>query len=118
MESGRGLGPRRSREKYTVEAMIRIRCAGEHGTRQGELCEGCRVLADYANQRLVHCPHGEGKPVCADCTIHCYRPAEREEIRAVMRYAGPRMPFRHPILALRHLIDKQRRPKPRSGSAR
>jgi hypothetical protein len=29
----------------------------------------------------------------------------REQVRAVMRYAGPRMLWRHPILALEHLWD-------------
>jgi len=29
----------------------------------------------------------------------------RERIRAVMRYAGPRMLWRHPLLALLHLAD-------------
>jgi hypothetical protein len=33
---------------------------------------------------------------------------EREEVRVVMRYAGPRMISRHPILALWHLIDGRR----------
>jgi hypothetical protein len=29
----------------------------------------------------------------------------KEKIRAVMRYAGPLMIYRHPILALFHFID-------------
>ena len=29
----------------------------------------------------------------------------RDRIRAVMRYADPRMLFRHPILAVLHLLD-------------
>jgi hypothetical protein len=33
----------------------------------------------------------------------------REKIRVVMRYAGPRMTFRHPILTLFHFIDKMRK---------
>ncbi len=32
----------------------------------------------------------------------------RERVRVVMRYAGPRMLFRHPILAVRHLLDERR----------
>ncbi|WP_295391845.1 nitrous oxide-stimulated promoter family protein [uncultured Thiodictyon sp.] len=28
-------------------------------------------------------------------------------VREVMRYAGPRMPLRHPWLALLHLIDRE-----------
>ncbi|MEG0375126.1 MAG: nitrous oxide-stimulated promoter family protein, partial [Raoultibacter sp.] len=37
---------------------------------------------------------------------HCYKPEEREKIRAVMRHAGPRMMTKHPIAAIRHLIGK------------
>jgi hypothetical protein len=29
----------------------------------------------------------------------------REAVREVMRYAGPRMALRHPILAFLHLLD-------------
>jgi hypothetical protein len=32
----------------------------------------------------------------------------REKIKTVMRFAGPKMIFRHPILGIRHLIDKRR----------
>lgn len=33
-----------------------------------------------------------------------------EEIRRVMRYAGPRMLYTHPILAIWHLWDERRKP--------
>jgi hypothetical protein len=29
----------------------------------------------------------------------------RERIRIVMRYSGPRMLYRHPILSIRHKMD-------------
>jgi hypothetical protein len=35
----------------------------------------------------------------------------RETVRAVMRYAGPRMIWRHPVLALAH-VRHGRRPAP------
>ena len=38
-------------------------------------------------------------------------PAKREEMKQIMRWAGPRMLWRHPILTIRHLID-DRRPVP------
>jgi hypothetical protein len=38
----------------------------------------------------------------------------RDQVKAVMRYAGPRMLWRHPVLAIAHLID-QRRPAPPPG---
>ncbi len=96
--------PRLSREKRTVETMVRIACRGRHGT-QGELCEECEELLTYALDRLAKCPFQASKPTCAECSIHCYRPDMRDRIQAVMRYAGPRMLFRHPLLAVAHLID-------------
>jgi hypothetical protein len=67
---------------------------------------------DYARTRLRKCPFQEGKTTCAKCPIHCYKPDRREKIRAVMRYAGPRMLVRHPILALLHLIVDNWRKEP------
>ena len=29
------------------------------------------------------------KPVCAECTVHCFKPDMRSQIRDVMRFAGP-----------------------------
>jgi hypothetical protein len=88
--------------------MIRICCYGQHRMREG-LCQECEDLLQYAIGRLEKCPFQVSKPTCADCPIHCYRPSMREDIRAVMTYAGPRMLYRHPILAVRHLIDGLRK---------
>ena len=92
------------REKKTIRAMVAIYCRAHHGTR-GTLCDDCQALVDYAECRLDRCPFGAKKPTCAKCPIHCYKPALREKARDVMRYAGPRMLLRHPVLALRHLLD-------------
>jgi hypothetical protein len=108
-----GMGPTRSgrtsRERRTIEAMIRIYCRDRHGRRRG-LCGDCERLRAYAEQRLIHCPFGAGKPTCANCTVHCYRADMRQAVREVMRYAGPRMVSRHPILAILHLwVDSTRK---------
>jgi len=100
----------REREEKTIRAMIAIYCEDHHQTR-GELCPDCTALFEYAQARLNKCPWGENKPVCAKCTIHCYRPAMREEVRKVMRYAGPKMLLRHPVLAIDHLL-RERKPVP------
>lgn len=102
-------GPRIDRERRTVAAMVRIYCRGRHGTAVG-LCPECAKLLGYAHARLEGCRFQEGKPTCGGCAIHCYRPDMRERIREVMRYAGPRMLLRHPVMAVRHLIDGRRRP--------
>jgi len=54
---------------------------------------------------------GGEKPVCSDCRVHCYRKNEREKIREIMKYAGPRMVFISPWLATVHLMQKYRNKK-------
>jgi len=106
------------RELRTIEVMTAIYCRGHHAAPAAP-CAECRSLIDYAAKRLAVCPFGEEKPVCAKCQIHCYGPAMRERVREVMRYAGPRMTFSHPWLALFHVLDKRRvaPPKPRARTA-
>lgn len=89
----------------TVGLMIDLYCRGQHGGKDA-LCDECRELTDYVKKRLEKCPFRENKPKCSQCTVHCYQPAMREKIKAVMRYAGPRMICRHPILAGRHYLNK------------
>ncbi len=102
------LSPRRvARERKTITAMIRLFCRGRHGAR-GSLCEECQQLQAYAMCRLDRCPFGAEKPTCANCPVHCYKPQRREQIREVMRYAGPRMLLRHPFLAMGHLLDSRK----------
>ncbi len=88
-------------EKKTVTAMVRIYRAEHHGT-AGPMCVSCVALERYAHARFDACPYGAAKPTCTECPIHCYRPAEREAMRVVMRSAGPQMLFRHPWLTLVH----------------
>jgi len=88
--------------------MIGIYCRDQHGNSHG-LCPECEALEGYARQRLHACPFQEGKTTCARCPVHCYRPGMRERIRAVMRYAGPRMIYRYPVLTLFHLADGRRK---------
>jgi len=105
---GNGGHPRLARERKTLRAMVHIACEGRHGT-QDTLCDTCNHLLRYALGRLDKCPYQASKPTCANCPIHCYHPAMREEIRSVMRYAGRWMMLRHPFLALGHLFDGLRR---------
>lgn len=99
------LGRRLQREHHILGAMVGIYCEREHRDRGEAPCEECRSLLAFAEQRLARCPHGERKPTCANCPIHCYQRDRREQVRAVMRIAGPRMLWRHPLLALRHWLD-------------
>ena len=104
------LTGRLAREHETLGKMMAIYCRAhcQHDHRSTPLCPQCQELLDYAETKLDRCPYGQEKPTCAKCPIHCYKPDPREQVRAAMRYAGPRMLLRHPIAAIRHLIDDRR----------
>ena len=93
-------------EKKVVEQMIRLYCHKKEGN--GELCQNCHELLDYAHSRLDRCRYGEEKPTCKKCPIHCYRPEMKERVRAVMRWSGPRMMLYHPVAAIKHIYREMR----------
>jgi hypothetical protein len=93
---------RLSREWTTVTVMLDIYCRDHHGV---ALCRECQDLKHYVSQRLKRCRFGEEKPTCVKCPVHCYQRERREQIKTVMRYAGPRMLWEHPWLSLRHMVD-------------
>jgi len=114
-EGGLNSAERRiHRELKTVRVMIGLYCRDGHGGGP-DLCDKCRALWEYAQLRVERCPFRADKPTCADCTVHCFNPGMREEMKAVMRYAGPRMAWRHPVLSLFHLLDGRRRGRPSRG---
>ena len=90
------------REFETIAAMVQIYCQEHHGQ---QICPECDGLLAYARLRLERCRFGEEKPTCAKCPVHCYQPARREQVRAFMRYAGPRMLWEHPWLTVLHWLD-------------
>ena len=104
-------GVRLERERRTVAAMIDIYCRSRHAS-GGSLCPECADLEAYTRLRLEKCPYGEAKPTCANCPIHCYQPHRREQVKRVMAFAGPRILWRHPVLAVRHMLDGRRKAPP------
>lgn len=97
------------RERLTMSKMVGIYCSAHHQGTEYSLCEDCGEFLDYAYLRLEKCPYGEDKPTCANCPIHCYKPARREQVKRIMRYAGPRMLLHHPVLAITHKLDGLRK---------
>jgi hypothetical protein len=97
-----------AREKITVARMLEIYCAQHHPDAGNDLCPACFALLQFARCRLDGCPFGADKPLCSHCRIHCYqgRADLRAEIKAAMRYSGPRMLLRHPILSILHQLDR------------
>ena len=92
-------------EKKLIPVMIRKYCHGKHKAKGEELCEECRQLTEYALFRLEKCPFRVNKKFCSFCKIHCYKPDMRERIKDVMKWAGPRMIFTHPVFAMKHVFQ-------------
>lgn len=99
---------RLAREWQTMTAMVRIFCRDQHHVADG-LCAECRQFLDYAGVRLERCRFGLNKPACAKCPVHCYQRVRREQVRIIMRYAGPRMLWEQPLMGLRHWLDDFRK---------
>ncbi|MBM3713435.1 MAG: nitrous oxide-stimulated promoter family protein [Actinobacteria bacterium] len=95
--------------KITVRLMIALYCRHNHSTGKNNgiaVCSECMELKNYSEMKLDSCIFGEGKPACSKCTIHCYKPLMREKIKTVMKYSGPRMLFKHPVISARYLYQK------------
>ncbi len=99
---------RMEREAATIKVMVGIYCNHHHSRKVAE-CQECSEIQNYALERLYYCPYQEGKTSCKNCPIHCYKPSMKDEVKKVMRFAGPRMVLRHPILTVFHFIDDRRK---------
>ena len=98
---------RLQREANTIAAMIRLYCRDLHNP-GGRTCRACQELLAYTELRIHKCPHEDRKPSCAKCQIHCFRADFRQQMKVVMRHAGPRMLWRHPWLSVLHYLDSLR----------
>ncbi|GAB4267583.1 MAG: hypothetical protein Kow0029_02160 [Candidatus Rifleibacteriota bacterium] len=96
-------------EFLTVEKMIHIYCHAHHHIEGNSLCEECSEVLDYARTRTLKCPHFRHKIPCSKCKIHCYQEPFRSKIVKIMRFAGPRMPLRHPLLSIRKIFCNLRK---------
>lgn len=101
-------------EKRLIPTMVRIYCKGNHkakrkeeGIRGKDVCSDCKGLTEFAEYRLEKCPFKKNKGFCSFCKIHCYKskPEYREEMQKVMKYAGPRMLFSHPVFSISHVVQ-------------
>ncbi|MGO8684752.1 MAG: nitrous oxide-stimulated promoter family protein [Thermoleophilia bacterium] len=121
---------RRQREARTLRLMIALYCHDHHaaapivGARGSQvaapatLCPDCAALAIVCAGALEHCPYGANKPVCATVRCTAISPPGGKKSPRSLRYAGPRMLRRHPLLAVAHLRDSRRRlPDPVSHAA-
>ena len=91
-------------EKKTVRLMVDMYCFHHHSF--NTLCDSCMDLLVYVNKRIESCMFGSSKPVCSDCSVHCFKPIYREQIRQVMRFSGPKMIYKNPLLVIIYLVHK------------
>jgi len=104
----RPLSPLLQKEFDTITIMVRLYCRNHHRNKN-TICPECTELLDYAEKRLSSCPFQEQKAACGKCAVHCYKKDMRHKIRDVMRYSGPRMIWKHPIMTIQHLIDSRKK---------
>ena len=90
-----------------VDSMVFIYCKDHHSSINTP-CENCNDFREYSKNRLENCFHQEKKPVCGRCGLSCYNPHFKKFGETCFNYAGPRMVFHHPKLALHHIIDSFR----------
>lgn len=91
---------KREKKKKTLNFMFDI-YKKSHPQRKEDLDE----LKSYAFTRIDKCPNVEEGIYCNTCKIHCFKEDEKEEMRKIMKFSGPRMMIYHPILAMDHLIS-------------
>lgn len=97
---------KRNLEAVVVTELIQLYCHDKHKGRSKNaknMCSECQALDTYAQSRIRQCPFMTSKTFCSNCNVHCYDPEEREAIRQVMRYAGPRLLLKRPILVIHHM---------------
>lgn len=100
------LQHKREQELKTVTEMIGIYCRDIHKTDGVDLCPECQELLDYVEKRVAACPRMEEKTFCSACKTHCFAPNRRDKIRVIMRYSGPKMMLRSPIVAIKHKLTE------------
>lgn len=98
------------RDRATLEAIGSIYCRRHHRdiVKDGTgLCASCREAVEATLERAQSCPNGH-RDNCQDCSVKCQRGEGQQRIREIMRYAAPRMLFRHPLMTFVYLRKRLR----------
>lgn len=90
---------KRAEEKQLISLMIKVYQKSQKADEK--LCE---ELEEYAHYRLDKCPFMANKTFCSACKVHCFKADKRAQIKKVMKAAGPRMLFYHPLVVFKHLF--------------
>ena len=68
------------------------------------LCPECLDLVKESAKHTNRCRHLAYKTFCHHCPTPCYAQSAREKIRPIMRYSGPRIMTRHPVLGVQYMV--------------
>ncbi|MDY4787719.1 MAG: nitrous oxide-stimulated promoter family protein [Bacilli bacterium] len=93
------------KEKRIVKLMIEI-YAKKKMKLPLEQNNEMKDLLNYCYLRLSKCPFKDNKKFCSKCKIHCYKDEYRNKIKEVMRFSGPRLLIYHPILVIKHILER------------
>ncbi|AMP21189.1 hypothetical protein AZF37_08490 [endosymbiont 'TC1' of Trimyema compressum] len=89
--------------------MITLYCKKNHESER--VCPECKELMAYSDVRAECCPNIEEDVFCSKCSTQCYSKDKKQVMGKVMRYAGPRMLFYHPLLLVRHIFQRKQQRK-------
>ncbi|MBN2546049.1 MAG: nitrous oxide-stimulated promoter family protein [Spirochaetes bacterium] len=95
----------RLNEKKIIEDMIVFYCKKNHLSDEDYLCINCKNLLEYSINKLKKCKY-VNKPVCSNCTVHCYQKNYRNEIIKVMKFSGFNYLIKHPYIGIKFILKK------------
>ncbi len=95
---------RREKKHMISSKMIHMYCHAHHNTDKQSLCDHCQAISDYSEFRTSKCPYIAKTLYCINCPTPCYKPDMKKEMAVIMKYAGPRFLFKHPIYFIDHVI--------------
>lgn len=110
MSHGTSDEARIKRDLRTLQAIGSIYCAAHHVDAPKNphgMCAECAATIAFTHDRASNCPNGHTGN-CADCAIKCNRGEQQQRIKAIMKYAAPRMLFKHPLMTLEYALKKLR----------
>lgn len=103
-----------SEDKKIISTMISIYCNGnshkanEENKVKDDICPNCKRLQEYAYSKIDKCPKLKSgkKAICGTCKNNCYMQDDElsNMMKAVMKYSGPRMILKHPLMTIKHAL--------------
>ena len=96
------------KDRAILEAIGTIYCRAHHAECAQDaagLCPECREVVETTLAKAQTCPYGHSGN-CQDCDTQCQRGTSKQRVKAMMRYAAPRMVYRHPLMTLSYVSKK------------